>query len=156
VGVGDPVIVSGFAPKFGTSPPDFNAQALTDFDVADSILSVRWAGAGTHSAFSSIEAGSGVVVNLGSSPSEDDLREGAEVTSLSSLTSVPAVVSRALGVYAIQKNGSVQVYVNFSDFVSALQSDLTAGSKVKGFFAVGGYDSADALLNVTEVSVVLD
>src|SRR6185312_15403620 len=52
VNVGDPVIVSGFAPKFGTSPPDFNAQALTDFNVADSILSVRWAGTGTHSAFS--------------------------------------------------------------------------------------------------------
>jgi hypothetical protein len=156
VGVGDPVIVSGFAPKFGTSPPDFSAQALTDFNVSSSILSVRWTGTGTRSAFSSVEASSGIVVNLGSSPSQDDLREGGEVTSLSSLSSVPAVVSKALGIYAIQKNGSTQVYVNFSDFVSALQSGLSGGSKVKGFFAVGGYDSADALLNVTEVSVILD
>ena len=156
VGVGDPVIVSGFAPKFGTSPPDFSAQALTDFNVSSSILSVRWTGSGTRNAFSSVEAGSGIVVNLGSSPSQDDLREGGEVTSLSSLSSVPAVVSRALGIYAIQKNGSTQIYVNFSDFVSALQSGLSGGSRVKGFFAVGGYDGADALLNVTEVSVILD
>lgn len=156
VNVSDPVAVSGFAPKFGTSPPDFNAQALTDFNVADSILSVRWTGTGTHSAFSSLDAGSGIVVNLGSSPSEDNLREGAEVTSLSSLSSVPAVVSTAPGVYAIEKKGNTQVYVKFSDFVSALQSNLSAGSRVKGFFAVGGYDSADALLKVTEVSAVLD
>lgn len=156
VAIGDPVIVSGFAPKFGTSPPDFNAQALTDFNLADSILSVRWAGAGSRSAFSSVEASSGIVVNLSSSPSEADLREGAEVTDLSSLSAVPAAVSKALGIYAIQKSGSTQIYVNFTDFVAALQSDLSAGSKVKGFFAVGGYDGPDALLNVTEVSVILD
>ncbi|HEY1774264.1 MAG TPA: hypothetical protein VGH91_13835 [Gammaproteobacteria bacterium] len=156
VDIADPVIVSGFAPAFGTSPPDFSAQALTDFNVADSLVSVIWSGTGTRSAFSSVEAGSGIVVNLGSSPTTANLREGAEVTSLSSLPSVPAAVSKALGIYAIQKDGTVQVYLSFSDFVSALNSDLSSGSHVKGFFAIGGYDSADALLKVTETAVILD
>jgi hypothetical protein len=155
VNVGDPVIVSGFAPKFGTSPPDFSAQALTDFNFSDSIVSAVWSGSGTRNAFSSVEAGSGIVLNLGSSPVVDNLREGAEVTDLGSLPSVPAVVSKALGVYAIEKDGSVQVYMKFSDFVSALNADLSAGSRVKGFFAIGGYDSADALLNATEAAVIL-
>jgi hypothetical protein len=156
VSVGDPVIVFGFAPKFGTSPPDFRAQALTDFDLTSSTISVVWNGSGTRNAFSSIEASSGIVVNLGGSPVVDNLREGAEVTDLGSLPSVPAVVSKSLGVYAIQKNGTVQVYVKFTDFVSALNSDLSAGSRVRGFFAVGGYDGTDALFNATEAAVVLN
>jgi hypothetical protein len=156
VNVNDPVIVAGFAPKFGTSPPDFRAQALTDFNLTASVVSVVWNGSGTRSAFSSVEASSGIVVNLGSSPKVDNLREGAEVSDLGSLSSVPAVVSKSLGVYAIQKDGTVQVYLKFSEFVSALNSDLSAGSRVKGFFAVGGYDSADALLSTTEASVILD
>jgi hypothetical protein len=155
VNIGDPVIVSGFAPKFGTSPPDFRAQALTDFNLASSIVSAVWSGSGTRNAFSSIEASSGIVVNLGSSPVTDNLREGADVTDLGSLPSVPAVVSKDLGTYAILKDGKIQVYVKFSDFVSALNSDLSAGSRVTGFFAVGGYDGADALLNATEASVIL-
>ncbi len=154
VNVGDPVTVSGFAPKFGSAPPDFAAQALTDFNLADSVISATWA-SGTANAFTSVEAGSGIVVNLSSSPVVHTLREGAEVTDLNSLPSVPAVVSKSLGVFAILKDGNVQLYVNFSNFVSALNTDLSGGARVKGFFAIGGYDSTDSLLNATEVAVIL-
>ncbi|HEY3859290.1 MAG TPA: hypothetical protein VGM47_06740 [Gammaproteobacteria bacterium] len=154
VNIGDPVIVSGFSPKFGTAPPDFAAQALTDFNLADSVLSVAW-GSGTTKAFTSVEVNSGIVVNISGSPIVHNLREGAEVTDLSLLPSVPAVVTKDLGVFAILKDGNLQVYVKFSDFVTALDSALSAGNAVKGFFAVGGYDSADSLLQATEVTVIL-
>jgi hypothetical protein len=154
VNIGDPVIVSGFAAKFGVAPPDFNANALTDFNLADSVISATWP-SGTANAFTSIEASSGIVVNLSSSPAVHSLREGAEVSDLNTLPSVPAVVTKDLGVFAILKGGNVQLFVNFKAFVSALNSDLSGGAKVKGFFAVGGYDSADSLLETTQVAVIL-
>jgi hypothetical protein len=83
------------------------------------------------------------------------LREGGEVTDLNSLSSTPAVVSKSLGVYAILKDGNVQIYLQFSNFVSALQSAMSGGAKAKGFFAVGGYDGPDGLLNATSVAVIL-
>lgn len=155
VNLGDPVTVSGFPSVFGTAPPDASAQALTDFGLADSVMSVVWSGNGSATAFSAVDANSGIVVNLGSSPTVHQLREGAEVTDLSSLSSVPAVASKSLGVYAILKDGNVQVYLSFASFVSTLQSDLSAGAKVKGFFAVGGYDAPDDLLQTTSVAVIL-
>ncbi|HEY3643735.1 MAG TPA: hypothetical protein VGM16_00225 [Gammaproteobacteria bacterium] len=155
VNINDPVTVSGFPSSFGTAPPDASATALTDFGLADSVLSATWSGNGTSNAFTAIDPNSGIVVDLSSSPTVHQLREGGQVTDLGSLPAVPAVASRSLGVYAILKGGNVQVYLKFSNFVSALQSDLSGGAKVKGFFAVGGYDSPDDLLNTTSVAVVL-
>jgi hypothetical protein len=155
VNISDPVTVSGFASPFGTSPPDASATALTDFGLAGSVLSVAWAGGGTANAFTTIDAHTGIVPNLSSSPTVHKLREGGEVTDLNSLGSVPAVVSKSLGVYAIQKDGDVKIYLSFANFVTALQSDMSAGAKVKGFFAVGGYDGPDDLLNATSIAVIL-
>ena len=155
VNIGDPVTVSGFASSFGTAPPDASATALIDFGLADSVMSVVWSGTGTTNAFTNIDANSGIVVNLASSPAVHQLREGGQVTDLNSLGSTPAVSSKSLGVYAILKDGNVQIYLSFANFVSALQSDLSAGAKVKGFFAVGGYDAPDGLLQTTNVAVIL-
>ena len=156
VNIGDPVTVSGFAPAFGTAPPDFNAQALTDFGLADSVISVVWPASGTANAFSSIDPNSGVVPNLSSSPTVQTLREGGQTTSLSSLGSSPAIASKSLGLYAISKGGTVQLYLSFANFVTALNSDLSGGAKVRGFFAVGGFDGPDNLLSATTIAVILD
>lgn len=155
VGIGDPVTVAGFPSSFGTAPPDASATALTDFSLKDSVMSVAWSGNGTANAFTSIDASSGIVANLASSPNVHQLREGGQVTDLNTLGSTPAVVSKSAGTYAILKHGDVQVFVKFSDFVSALQSAMSGGAKVKGFFSVGGYDGPDGLLNATSVAVVL-
>jgi hypothetical protein len=155
VNIGDPVVVSGFPSVFGTAPPDASGQALTDFGLADSVMSVTWSGNGSANAFSAVDANSGIVVNLASAPSVHQLREGAQVTDLGSLSSTPAVVSKSLGVYAILKDGNVQVYLSFANFVSALQSDMSGGAKVKGFFAVGGYDAPDSLVTATSIAVIL-
>lgn len=154
VGVGDPVTVSGFVSAFGTAPPDFNAQALTDFSLADSVMSVVWA-TPTANAFTSIDANSGVVANLASSPTVHTLREGGQVSDLNSLGGTPAAVSKSLGSYAISQGGQIQLYLNFSDFVTALNADLAAGSKVSGFFAVGAYDGPDKLITATSIAVIL-
>lgn len=155
VNIGDPVTVLGFASPFGSAPPDASATALIDFGLADSVLSVAWAGTGTANAFTSLDATTGIVPNLSSSPTVHQLREGGQVTDLNSLGSTPAVVSKSLGVYAILKDGDVQIYLSFANFVRALQLDLSSGAKVKGFFAVGGYDGPDGLLNATNVAVIL-
>ncbi|HSN18993.1 MAG TPA: hypothetical protein VLV87_12395 [Gammaproteobacteria bacterium] len=155
VTVGDPVTVAGFPSAFGTAPPDFNAQALTDFGLSGTVLSVVWSNAAAN-AFSSINANSGVVPNLSSSPATATLREGGQVTDLTSSGTPPAVFSKSLGIYAISKGGTVQLYLSFTNFVNALHADLSAGSKVRGFYAVGGYDVPDDLLNATTIAVVLD
>lgn len=154
VNVGDPVTVFGLPSAFGTAPPDFNAKALRDFSLGGSVVSFAWA-APTANAFSAIDATSGVVANLSSSPATATLREGGQVTDLTGGGTAPAVVGKSLGVYAISKGGAVQLYLNFSNFVSALHSDLSSGARVSGFFAVGGFDAADDLLNATTISVIL-
>ena len=56
----------------------------------------------------------------------------------------------------ISKDGTVQLYLSFANFVSALNSDLSGGAKVRGFFAVGGFDGPDNLLSATTIAVILD
>lgn len=155
VSAGDPVRVFGFVAPFGAAPPDFTAHTVADFANADSLMAIAWAFPGTTSAFTSLDASSGIVPDLGSSPILHVLRQGGIVTDLDTLTPGPSISGDTFGLYAILQNGVVQVHLDFALFVSDLQSRLTAGAKVRGMFSLGGFDRTTDVLSSGGIAVVL-
>jgi hypothetical protein len=158
INVSDPVRAIGFVSPFGSAPPDFTAHTLVDYVNADALISVAWASPGTANAFNGLDATNGIVINLTSSPVLHRLRQGGVVTDLNSLLNAPTIKAPGLGlgVFAVLQNGTVQVYLSFSNFVSAVQARMAGGAKVRGIFALGGFDGTTDVLTSDRVAVVLD
>jgi hypothetical protein len=158
INAGDPVRAFGFMSPFGSAPPDFTAYTLVDYVNADALISVAWLSPGTANAFNSLDASNGIVINLTSSPVLHRLRQGGVVTDLNSLLNAPTIKAPGLGlgVFAILQNGSVQVYLSFSNFVSSVQAHMAGGAKVRGVFALGGFDDTTDVLISDRVAIVLD
>lgn len=155
--VGQPGEVEGFVQPFGQAPPDFNAESVGNFQSSGSHLMVGWRPDGTATPFSTANSSSLVIdlqdPNLGPFA---ELRRGGVPTELASLPASPSIVppGGGTGLYAIRKSGTVTIYVSFSQFVSAVQSQL--GSSVMiGLFGQGGYDSATNTYTAQRLSVIL-
>ena len=170
ISVNDPVRVWGFVTPFGSAPPDFDATTVADYANADGLIAVSWASPGTASAFTSMSSTSGILLNLASTPLVSVLRQGGIVTQLASLTNGAPTVqgitpgvgtcainmpSCAFGVYAIFQNGTVQVHITFAGFLSDLTARLSAGAKVRGFFARGGFASSTDTMTARQVAIVV-
>lgn len=158
INAGDPVRAFGFVSPFGSAPPDFTAHTLVDYVNADALISVAWASPGTVNAFNGLDATNGIVINLTSSPVLHRLRQGGVVTDLNSLLNAPTIKAPGLGlgIFAILQNGTVQVYLSFSNFVSSVQARMAGGAKVRGVFALGGFDDTTDVLTSDRVAIVLD
>lgn len=153
----DPVVSYGFVTPFGSAPPDFSAVSVADFATAHAYLRAYWGTAGSSAAFSSIDATSGIVLNLSSNPVFDQLRRGGVETGLSVLPASPAIIGNpAGGGFAIRQSGTVTVHVTFAGFVSDLTSRLNAGATVVGFFGKGGYNSTTNTYTANKLAVELN
>ena len=155
IGIGDPVRAFGFVAPFGSAPPDFTARSLVDFVDSGALLSLAWDSPGTPNAFTGLDASSGILVNLGSGPILHRLRQGGVVTDLFSLPSPPTVDGSVFGLYAILQNGTVQVHLSFANFIGDLQTRLAAGAKVRGCFAMGGFDSSTGVMDSGRIAIIL-
>lgn len=155
--VNDPVVSYGFVTPFGSAPPDFTATSVADFANmnANAIVRANWTTPGSNQAFSSIDATTGIVLNLSSSPSTDQLRRGGVVVALTTLPASPTILGNSLGGYAILQNGVVQVHVTFAGFVTDLTSRANAGGTVMGFYSIGGFDSSTNTLAASKIAVVM-
>lgn len=151
IAMGDPVRVWGFVTPFGSAPPDFTATSVADYVNANARLIYAWTSPGTSSAFTSMGSISGLLLNLASSPITQDLRQGGIVSMPASAPTVQA----SLGIFAIAQNGTVQLHVTFAGFLSDLTARLSAGGKVRLFFARGGYSSATSTMQANEIAVII-
>jgi hypothetical protein len=151
----DPVRTYGFVTPFGSAPPDFSAKTVADFANANSRLRLSWGTTPTASAFSQISS-NGIVFNLGTAPTIQNLWRGGIVVSLSSLSPAPTVVGNGgIGAYAILQNGTVTVHLLFANFVNDLNARLSAAAKVQGFYAAGGFASSTSTLTANGIAVIL-
>jgi hypothetical protein len=151
----DPVRTYGFVTPFGSAPPDFSAKTVADFANANSRLRLSWGTSPTASAFSQISS-NGIVFNLGTAPTIQNLWRGGIVVSLSSLSPAPTVVGNGgIGAYAILQNGTVTVHLLFANFVNDLNARLSATAKVQGFYAAGGFASSTSTLTANGIAVIL-
>ena len=151
IAMGDPVRVWGFVTPFGSAPPDFTATSVADYVDANARLIYAWANPGTSSAFTSMSNASGLLLNLASSPITQDLKQGGIVSTPPAAPTVQA----NLGIFAIAQNGTVQLHVTFAGFLSDLTARLSAGGKVRLFFARGGYSSATSTMQANEIAVII-
>ena len=156
VSLNDPVRVWGFVTPFGSAPPDFTSDSVADYVNTNALLAMGWASPGSTDVFTSESASSGLVVNLASTPTPlvADLIQGGVVTPLTSLAAAPTVKA-TVGVYAIAQNGVVQVHVTLAGFISDLDSRLTAGGTIRGFFAHGGFAGGTDTLSAAEIAVIV-
>ncbi|MGA9852590.1 MAG: DUF4382 domain-containing protein [Gammaproteobacteria bacterium] len=153
----DPLVSYGFVTPFGSAPPDFSALSVADFTTANAYLSAYWGTAGTSQAFSSIDATSGIVLNLTSNPVFDQLRRGGVETDLTTLPASPAIIGNpAGGGFAIRQGGTVTVHVTFADFVTDLTSRLSAGGTVVGFYGKGGFNSTSNTYTANKIAVIMN
>ena len=151
VALNDPVRVWGFVTPFGSAPPDFTATSVADYVDARARLIFTWASPGTAGAFTSMSSTSGILLNLASSPLVDEVRQGGIVTS----PATAPTVQGTLGVFAIDQNGIVQVHVTLEGFLSDLTARMTAGARVRLFYAGGGYTGSTAVMKANLIAVVL-
>lgn len=155
IAIGDPLRATGFVAPFGSAPPDFNAHTLVDYVHADALISLAWAEPGTTGAFNILDA-SGIVPNLASSPILHRLRQGGIVTDLYALPSIPTIKGSLIGLYAVLRNGNVQVYLGLQNFIDSVQAQLSGGAKVRGFYALGGFDDSTDVLDAKVIAIVLN
>jgi hypothetical protein len=134
-----PLKVRGFVQPFSQASvtDDFNAITLIDVTNAPATLVVGWPLL-EATPFNSYTP-SGMVVNLTNAGLLHDIFRGGVDTQLPT-TATPFVqaINPARGLFVIGDNGTVQVYTRLSAYQAALQLELAAGRRARGFVASGG------------------
>jgi len=157
ISTGTPLRVRGFVQPFGqaTAGDDFHAITLIDTSNAPATLVVGWPLL-EATPFSSYATG-GMTVNLTGAGLLHDIFRGGVDTQLS-VSDAPIVnaADPARGLFVIGIDGTVQVYTQLSAYQTALQADLAAGRKARGFVAFGGpYVDATKTLTAGAMAAVL-
>ena len=157
ISVNDPVRVWGFVTPYGSAPPDFTGTTVADYVNANALIAMTWAIPGSANVFTSMSSTTGAVINLSSTPTPlvAELVQGGIPTALTSLTNGAPTVQATLGVFAIAQNGTVQVHVTFAGFLSDLTSRLSAGAKIRGLFAHGGFNGGTDTMTAKQIAVVV-
>ncbi len=130
---------------------DFAAVSVTNRDAAPSLLRIRDLVGGL--AVVTTTSATQIQFTLAGTalPGEAALldRGFAGVTDLPAVSTVKAAPGFTL--YAIRNalTGSVQLYLNFSEFSTALGAALTVGRSLRGFGAVGIYDAGEAAMTAS-------
>ena len=157
ISTGTPLRVRGFVQPFGqaTASDDFHAITLIDTSNAPATLVVGWPLL-EATPFSSYATG-GMTVNLtGAGLLHDIFRGGVDTQLLLSDAPIVNAADPARGLFVIGIDGTVQVYTQLSTYQTALQADLAAGRKARGFVAFGGpYVDATKTLTAGAMAAVL-
>jgi hypothetical protein len=153
---------SGFVTAFGAAPPDFDARVLIDFTNTAAELRINWKEPGTATPFVSAAA-AGIVVDLASSSlgGQHLVRTGPQVTDLKTLTGNTSIApgSATAQVFAIHADGSdheVKTYTVFAEFVTDLNTRLTAGKKLDALWARGQMNATTNVFTATQLIVELE
>ena len=171
--VGLPVEFTGFVTPFGTAPPDFAATTVVSYAQAHAELQANWTSPGTTTAFTALSSTQLVIGQPAlTSATTHTIRIGETMIDASTLsggvTLIPATATSSSTptepsddggedlAFAIAhpSSDSVDTFGTFSDFTSALNTDLSTAS-VLGIWANGLYGS-NGTITVNRVYVVLN
>ena len=174
--VGLPVEFTGFVTPFGTAPPDFAATTVVSYAQAHAALQANWTSPGTTTAFTALSSTQLVIGQPAlTSATTHTIRIGETMIDASTLsggvTLIPATATSSSSsststepsddggedlAFAIAhpSSDSVDTFGTFSDFTSALNTDLSTAS-VLGIWANGLYGS-NGTITVNRVYVVLN
>ncbi len=174
--VGLPVEFTGFVTPFGAAPPDFEANTVVSYAQAHAQLHANWTSPGTTTAFTALSSTALVIGQPAlASATTHTIEIGDSLIDASTLsggvTLVPATATSSSSTsgstepnddggedlaFAIahQSSDSVDTFGTFSDFTSALNTDLSSAS-VLGVWADGLY-GPNGTITVNRVYVVLN
>jgi hypothetical protein len=140
---------------FGESPPDFDADTIVDLSAVDSVLRVTWF---PKSATAIAEStGDGITLDLAGYGLLHHVFFPGGTTDLTGLGDDPVIVpgENGLGLFVINQNGILRLYLSFQNFAQAVQDRLDDGLLVKAVVARGSFDDATATMTAGFVAVGL-
>jgi hypothetical protein len=159
--VGVPVVVAGLVTSFGAAPPDFTASALLDPSTISAELVVDY-GSGTSAPFTTYNSSELDLTRTNASVGTRHLiQAGAESIDIVGMSSDPLIVpSTAVStlVFSIghRTSGTVDNFITFDAFITALTSALDGSVLVTGVTALGQYTTSSYTFTATSVTVVLN
>ncbi len=139
----DPVRVRGFVVAYGQAVTnDFNAQTVIDLSDVPAWMAIAWMMPQPHP-FTSL-TNQAMVTDITGSLWHHMFQRGVATT----LTANPTVqpFSDGLGLYAIVRGHTVQLYGSFANFSNGLSAELAAARRVWGVGARGSWDGNSVTL----------
>ncbi len=78
------------------------------------------------------------------------------MTDLDTIAQPPSLVPAVSGgLYFISQGSAIQFFTAFGDFVTALDTRLTAGAEVKGLIATGDFAEGSSTFEATGITINL-
>jgi hypothetical protein len=155
---GRPVVVYGFPNAFGGAPPDFEGRTIVDYADVRSVLGIGWGVEGTLAPFLSIGTDGLVLDNQ--NPDIDmrhHIKRGPVLIDLTSLPSGTVIAPRAAGrsLFVVKTTDSLQLYSNFSDFVTAILNEMNGATTARSMYARGHYDADTNVFTAYKIGIHL-
>lgn len=158
---GAPIAFNGFVTPFGSAPPDFAALTLVNFATANAHLHLEWMAPGPTAPFVSPLSATNVMMTQAMVQSA-----AQHVVFIGPVMEDPGSVSAGLSfvpntaasrmLFAIgHGDDDFQVYMTFSDFITALTADLNGTTQLLRVEAAGPYDLSTGVLSVSFMAVEL-
>jgi hypothetical protein len=157
---GAPVEVSGLAAAFGTGSPDYTASTLLDPTTISAQLVLDW-GAGTATPFSTYDT-SAIDVNSRNAAigARHSIQQGAQSINIVGLASDPLITpgtdSTLLFAIGHAASGTVENFISYAAFITALQTELNGTVLATGLTATGVYTASTFSLSAGSVTLMLN
>jgi hypothetical protein len=162
VSVGSPVLFSGFVAPFGQAPPDFTASTLVSYADTRALLLLRWSRPGDSAPFATLTSSELLLsqATLQAAP-EHQVRIGMTNLDPSTLSAGLQIVPNTavtVSAFAIAhwSSRTIDNFSSFSDFVTALTSDLNGSNAVLQITADGAYAAATGVLSTDQMIAILN
>ncbi|MGH8204574.1 MAG: hypothetical protein ACREST_08185 [Steroidobacteraceae bacterium] len=151
------IAAAGFVAPFRSAPPDFEAATLTDFDALPALLGIGWGFNGTAAPFLSMGQNGFVIdvtnLDLGN---RQFLEIGPRVFDINADLPEPITVEPPAGgpqLYAVALALDVEVFSDFGEFATRVNSLLNSGSNMRSFTARGAFDVDTTTLEANYVAI---
>src|SRR5262249_15314844 len=149
-----------FVAPFGTAPPDFEASTITDFEDLPALLAVGWGFDGTDAPFNSMGR-NGFVVDV----TNNDLGQRQRLGMGPAVVHIPPDLSQPItvepvesgvAIYAVSRGLEVQVFSDFEDFATRVNSLLNGGNAMRALTARGTYDESSVTVTADYVAIAFE
>ncbi len=155
-----PASFAGFITPFGSAPPDFSTTSVVNYSQTNALLNVRWATPGVTSPFATLTSSELLIsAAMLQSSAQDTVRIASVVLNPSSLSGGLQIVPNTAATnpqFAIahRMSWTVDSFNTFSDFVTALTTELNGTNEALQVIADGPYDATTGVLSANQAVVV--
>jgi hypothetical protein len=139
--VNDPVRIRGYVNDFGAAPADFIAHTLVGARHMKAGLSIDYGRKGSTTAVQQ-NTEAGLQLSLADTGRHHHVGRGGMPLDMHNLDTMPLVVpAEGEGIYSITIDDQIEVYLDYSEFATALDDYLANGMIVVRFDAHGQYNA---------------